>query len=117
MQIARLEADHDAERSQVPRDDGSVGVEVDGAFGLAGDAPDAAADVDLLKRVAGLTIRPAGSTAAASAASNDDSPSASQPDPAWKWSVSTIRPWRRTAASASSSRSAVMPSLVGRSPA
>ena len=52
-------------------------------------------------------------TAAASAPSKAANPSASQPKPAWKWSVSTTRSCRRAAASASSSRSAVMPSFVG----
>ena len=79
-------------------DDGHVGIEVDGGLGLTRDTADAA-DVDLGQHVTGR-LQPAGQ-------GNDRrqrrleraSPSASQPDPAWKWSVSTARSCRRRAAS------------------
>ena len=48
---------------------------------------------------------------AAAPARTPASPSPSQPDPAWKWTVSTVRSWRATAASASSSRVEVDPEL------
>ena len=42
---------------------------------------------------------------------------ASQPEPAWKWTVSIRRSCRAAAATASSRRSRPIPNFVGRSPA
>ena len=73
-------------------EDGGVGVEVDGPLVLARRHAQPAADVDLddrddRRRAAASTASTAGTSARSNAGAG---PSASQPEPAWKWTVSIV---------------------------
>ncbi len=108
--------DHDPERPEVSRHDRGVRVEIDRVLVRAGRHPEPAADVHLddvvarraqpLDRLDRRRERPF----------EAGSPSRSQPEPAWKWTVSTARSWRAAISSASSSRSSPTPNFIGRAP-
>ena len=93
----------DAERTELARDDVGVGVQVDGRLVGAGGDAEPAADVDLDDRVPGRPRPLHGlDRRRQRALERRQGRPASQPDPAWKWIVSTARSWRAAAASASS---------------
>jgi len=89
----------------VPRQHRRIGVEVDRPLVLASRCPEPATHVTSMTGWPAARMIVTASTAAPSARSKPASPSASQPEPAWKWTVSIVRSCRRAAVSASSSRS------------
>ena len=117
-EVAGLEGRRDAVRLEVPLHDRRVRVEVDRALVVARDAAEPAAHVDLADREAGLEepveerrrVRERLLEAVQLVARASRTPRGSGACP-------RRAPCRRTAAIASSSRSAVTPNFVGRSPA
>ena len=114
--VARLAGDGHVERAEMSCQGRGVRVQVDGSFVLPRRSAEPATDVDLGDRTPGGAQALDGLDGADERGLEPGSPSASQPDPAWKWTVSIVRSCRRAAARASSSRSRPIPNLVGRSP-